>query len=152
MRPVSRRNLRRGLEGGVTFRMTPITRSALDKNPMPGHLFECKPVDEFAIRRRTDTPVHRLEKPLGSKYSWKSGLSPREHLERKAEFLASTKDVTCLSCPNSAGSLQSESEMVRHAEVPASTRDEDLFHCTKPSGVPRGPSQLHSIPDFSEAP
>ena len=25
-------------------------------------------------------------------------------------------------------------------------------HCTKPSGVPRGPSQLHSIPDFSEAP
>ena len=28
----------------------------------------------------------------------------------------------------------------------------ELFHCTKPSGVPRGPSQLHSIPDFSEAP
>ena len=28
---------------------------------------------------------------------------------------------------------------------------EALFHCTKPSGVPRGPSQLHSDPDFSEA-
>ena len=32
------------------------------------------------------------------------------------------------------------------------TRDEALFHCTEPSGVPRGPSQMHSIPDFSEAP
>ena len=29
--------------------------------------------------------------------------------------------------------------------------EEPLFHCTKPSGVPRGPSQLHSDPDFSEA-
>ena len=27
-----------------------------------------------------------------------------------------------------------------------------LFYCTKPSGVRSGPSQLHSIPDFSEAP
>ena len=27
----------------------------------------------------------------------------------------------------------------------------DGVHCTKPSGVPRGPSQLHSDPDFSEA-
>ena len=26
-----------------------------------------------------------------------------------------------------------------------------LFHCTTPSGVPRGPYQLHSIPEFSEA-
>ena len=32
------------------------------------------------------------------------------------------------------------------------TRDEALFHCTKPRGVPRGLSQIHSIPDFSEAP
>ena len=40
----------------------------------------------------------------------------------------------------------------RKHEFPASTRDEALFHCTEPSGVPRGPSQLHSIPDFSEAP
>ena len=42
--------------------------------------------------------------------------------------------------------------MERTPEVPASIRDEALFHCTEPSGVPRGPSQLHSIPDFSEAP
>ena len=40
----------------------------------------------------------------------------------------------------------------RKHEFPASTRDEALFHCTEPSGVPRDPSQLHSIPDFSEAP
>ena len=40
----------------------------------------------------------------------------------------------------------------RKHEVPASTRDEALIHCTKPSGVQRGPSQLHSTPDFSEAP
>ena len=41
--------------------------------------------------------------------------------------------------------------MERNPEVPASTHDEALFHCTKPSGVPRGPSQLNTIPDFSEA-
>ena len=34
--------------------------------------------------------------------------------------------------------------MERTPEVPASIRDEALFHCTEPSGVPRGPSQLHS--------
>ena len=32
------------------------------------------------------------------------------------------------------------------------TRDEALFHYTKNSGGPRGAYQIHSIPDFSEAP
>ena len=45
-----------------------------------------------------------------------------------------------------------EKEKMRNHEVPASTRDKALFYCTKPSGVRSGPSQLHSIPDFSEAP
>src|SRR5574337_49717 len=45
MRPVSRRHSRRGLEGGSTFRRTPISRSPLDKNPMPGHLSELHPVN-----------------------------------------------------------------------------------------------------------
>src|SRR5574337_420816 len=45
MRPVSRRHSRRGLVGGSTFRRTPISRSPLDKNPMPGHLFELHPVN-----------------------------------------------------------------------------------------------------------
>ena len=30
----------------TTFRRTPISRSPLDKNPMPGHLFELHPVNE----------------------------------------------------------------------------------------------------------
>ena len=37
---------RRGLVGGSTFRRTPISRSPLDKNPMPGHLSELQPVNE----------------------------------------------------------------------------------------------------------
>src|SRR5574337_618270 len=45
MRPVSRRHSRRGLLGGSTFRRTPISRSPLDKNPMPGHLSELQPVN-----------------------------------------------------------------------------------------------------------
>ena len=81
-----------------------------------------------------------------------SGLSPREQLQWHVEFYASTQDEACLSCPNFAGTLRSESEMEKHTEVPASTQDEALFHCTNPSGVPKGPSHLHSIPDFSEAP
>ena len=152
MRPFSRRNLRRGLVGGATFRRTLIIRSALDKNPMPGHLFKCNPVHEVATRRGTDTPMHRPEKPPGFKYSSTSGLITFEHLERQPEFHASTQDEACLSCPNSAGTLRSESEMDRNPVVHASTGDEALFHCTKPSGVPRGSSQLHSIPDFSQAP
>ena len=32
--------------GGATCQKTPIVRSTLDKNPMPGHHFEGNPVDE----------------------------------------------------------------------------------------------------------
>ena len=138
--------------GDATFLKTLISQSALEKNPMPRPLFECNSVDEVTTGSVKDTPVYRLQKPAGSKYSSTSGLSPHEHFEREAEFHASTQDEASLSCPNSAGTLQSESEMERNPEVPASTGDEALFHFTKPSGVPRGPSQHHSIPDFSEAP
>ena len=41
--------------------------------------------------RRGSFSVHRSEKTPGSKYSSTSGLSPRGHLERQAEFHASTK-------------------------------------------------------------
>ena len=37
---------------------TPISGSALEKNPMPGHLFEGNPVDEGTTGRSTDAPVH----------------------------------------------------------------------------------------------
>ena len=46
MRPVSRRHSRRGLVGPSTLRSTPISRSPLGKNPMPGHLSELHPVNE----------------------------------------------------------------------------------------------------------
>ena len=91
--------------GGATFRKTPISRYALDRNPMPRHLFERNPVDEVATRRGTDTPVNHPEKPVASTYSSTRGLSPLEQFERQAEFHASTQDKACLSCPNSAGTL-----------------------------------------------
>ena len=46
MKKTSRIHSRRGLVGGSTFRRTPISRSPLDKNPMPGHLSELHPVNE----------------------------------------------------------------------------------------------------------
>ena len=77
--------------GGATFLKTPISHSALEKNPMPGHLLEGKPVDEGTTRRGTYNPVYHLEKPAGSTYSSTSGLTPREQLERQAEFHSSDK-------------------------------------------------------------
>src|SRR5574340_1586291 len=61
--------------------------------------------------RRGRFSVHRSEKTPGSKSSSTSGLSPREHLETQAEFHASTQDEACLSGPQSAGTLRSESEI-----------------------------------------
>ena len=59
---------------------------------MPGHLFERNPVDEVTTRKGTDTLVHRLEKHADYKYSSTSGLSPREQLERQAQFHYLTQD------------------------------------------------------------
>ena len=59
---------------------------------MPRHLFEGNPVDEGTTRRGTVTLVHLLEEPTGSTESSTSGLSPREQLERQAEFQFSTQD------------------------------------------------------------
>ena len=78
--------------GGATCRMTPISRSALEMNPMPGHLFEGNPVGEGTKRRGTDTPMHCLEKTAGSTHSSPSGLSLREQLERQGEIHSSTED------------------------------------------------------------
>ena len=69
-----------------------IPRSALEKDPRPGPLFEGNPVGEGTTQRGTDTLVHSLEKPAGSTYSSISGLSPHEELERQAEFHSSTQD------------------------------------------------------------
>ena len=48
--------------------------------------------DPLEKGRRGSFSVHRSEKTPGSKYSSTSGLSPRGHLERQAEFHASTQD------------------------------------------------------------
>ena len=77
--------------GGATCRMTPISRSALEMNPMPGHLFEGNPVGEGTKRRGTDTPMHLLETPAGSTHSLSRALRPPERLERQAEFRYSDK-------------------------------------------------------------
>src|SRR5574341_115030 len=77
MRPVSRRHSRRGLVGGSTFRRTPISRSPLDKNPMPGHLSELQPVNE--VHTKGQFFRASFGKNPGSKYSSTSGLSPRGH-------------------------------------------------------------------------
>ena len=49
--------------GGATCRTTPVSRSTLDKDPMPGHLFEGNPVGEGTTRRGTEPPVHCPENP-----------------------------------------------------------------------------------------
>ena len=77
--------------GGATCRMTPISRSALEMNPMPGHLFEGNAVGEGTKRRGTDTPMHLLETPAGSTHSLSRALRPPERLERQAEFRYSDK-------------------------------------------------------------
>ena len=77
--------------GGATFRTTPISRSALEMNLMPGHLFEGNPVGEGTKRRGTDSPMHLLETPAGSTHSSTRGLRPPERLERQAEFPSSDK-------------------------------------------------------------
>ena len=55
--------------GGSTYQTTPISRSTLVKNSMPGHLFEDNPFDEGTTLRGTNTPGYRLEKPAGTTHS-----------------------------------------------------------------------------------
>ena len=78
--------------GGATCQTTPISRSALHKNPMPRHLFEGNPVDEGTTRRGTDPLMHLTEKTEGSTHSSTNGLLSCEQLERQVEFHSSTQD------------------------------------------------------------
>ena len=84
----------RGLSAcGTTHQATSrISRTALNKNPMPGHLFESKPVDECTTRRGTDIPMHSTEKHADSKHRSTSVLSSLEELERHAEFRSSKQE------------------------------------------------------------
>ena len=49
--------------GGPSCRKTPISLSAFEKNPRPGHLFEGNPVGEGTTRRGTVTVVHFRKHP-----------------------------------------------------------------------------------------
>ena len=77
----------------------PISRSTLEKNPIPAHLFEGKPVDEGTTRRGTDTRVHRPEKPAGPTNISTSGLSPCKQLERQT-IQARTLEWAAISFSN----------------------------------------------------
>ena len=77
--------------GGATCRTPSIPRSALEKDPRPGPLFEGNPVGEGTTRRGTATPVHRPQRPAGSTHSWTRGLRPPEQLERPAGCPSSVK-------------------------------------------------------------
>ena len=56
-----------------------------------------------STRRGSDSPVHRPEKPPGSKYSSTSGLSPRGHLERVVFRTTWCVRVNCTPSPDCRG-------------------------------------------------
>ena len=80
-----------GSNSGLPHCRQTISRSALN-NPMPGHLFESKPVEECTTRSGTDIPMHNTEKHADSKHRSTSVLSSLEELERHAEFRSSTQE------------------------------------------------------------
>ena len=139
MRPVSRGNSRRATWVGPQAERPRFPRSALEKDPRPGPLFEGNPVGEGTTRRGTDTPVHHPERPAGSTHSSTRGLKTPDNLRGKRGSLPQTRrGMTLLSqlCRDPAVGAETE----RKPEVPASPRDEALFHCANPSGVPRCPA------------
>ena len=77
--------------GGATCRTPSIPRSAFEKDPRPGHVFEGNPVGEGTTRRGTDTPVHHPENPAGSTHSSTRGLRLPEQLERPPTFVPNDK-------------------------------------------------------------
>src|SRR5574341_260970 len=101
--------------------------------------------------RRGSFSVHRSEKTPGSKYSSTSGLSPRGHLERQAEFPASTQDEAWLSCPPSAGTLQSESEIRGTLRFLPQLEMRPSSNAPNPVESREAPPSS-SFPDFSEPP
>src|SRR5574337_1158024 len=105
-----------------------------------------------STRRGSDSPVHLPQKKTpGSKYSSTSGLSSRGHLERQAEFHASTQDGACLSCPKSAGTLRSESEIRGTLRFLPQLEMRPSSKAPNPVESREAPPNS-SFPDFSEPP
>ena len=147
---VSRGNSRRSLDGGATCRKTAISRSALDKNAMPRHLFEDS-VDEGTTRRGTDTPVHRPEKPTGSTHSSTRGLSPRAQLERQAEFHSPHRTRPDSPVPNLLGPCNPNQKWRGTLRFLPQLEMRPSSIAPKPLESREVPP-THSVPDFSEAP
>src|SRR5574341_866797 len=101
--------------------------------------------------RRGSFSVHRSEKTPGSKDSSTSGLSPRGHLERQAEFHASTRHGAALSCPQSAGTLRSESEIRGTLRFLPQLEMRPSANAPSPVETRESPP-TSSFPDFSEPP
>ena len=110
---VSRGNSRRSLDGGATCRKTAISRSALDKNAMPRHLFEDS-VDEGTTRRGTDTPVHRPEKTAGYSYSSTSSCHPVNNSRGKRRSIPAHKTRPDSPLPT----MQGAAIRIRNGEEP----------------------------------
>ena len=150
-RPVSRGYSRHSHVDGDTCRKTPISRSALDKNPMPGHPLEGNPVDEGTTRRGTDTPVHRPEKPTGSTHSSTRGLSPRAQLERQAEFHPPHRTRPDSPVPNLLGPCNPNQKWRGTLRFLPQLEMRPSSIAPKPLESREVPP-THSVPDFSEAP
>src|SRR5574337_1935535 len=103
------RHSRRGLVGGSTFRRTPISRSPLDKNPMPGHLSALPPVNAVNTK--------------GQLFRASFGKNPRFQIQLDKRPLSpgTSREAGGVPCLNprrgltplspSAGTLRSESEI-----------------------------------------
>ena len=163
MRPVSRRNSRPGLVGGATFQRTPISQSALDKNPIPGHLFECNPVDEVAnrgaltlpciVRKNPQVPntarqmaCHPVNNSSGKRISMQGPCNPSQKWRGNPRFLPqlgtrpssiATNPVESQEAPpNSAVSLTSQRHPEKLPEVTVESR-EPRVSCRNPRKTSR---------------
>ena len=93
-RPVSHWNSRTSLVFHATFRKTPISPSTQGKFRCPGTFLSVTLRMKSQHKRELTPQLHRPGKAAGSKYNSTSGLTPKEQLQRQADFLASTETRT----------------------------------------------------------
>ena len=109
MRPVSRRHSRRGPVGGSTFRRTPISRSPLEKNPMPGHLSELHPVNEVHTKgqffrasfgKKPRFQIQLDKRPLSPRTSREASGVPCLHPRRGLTLLWNPPSISLFFYPS----------------------------------------------------
>ena len=143
----------RGTPGsGTPFEKTPMmSPSTRNKASIPCNNSNVTPSINSQHERRTESPVAPLEIAHDPYLNSTGGLTPLSHLEREAEFHASTRDDFWLPKGMSIGTQTSLSELERKPVFPASTRDEALVPCTNSKGILTCPLQLEKRPEFCEA-